>query len=84
MYRIVIERRVAKEAASIPKESMSRIAGAIRGLTSNPFPEGFKKIIGEHGVYRIREGDYRVLYLIDEPVKEIRILKIAHRKDVYR
>ncbi len=84
MYRVIIERRATKEATAIPKEQMSRIAGAIRGLASNPFPEGFRKIIGESGVYRIREGDYRVLYMIDEKANEVRILKIAHRKDIYR
>ena len=84
MYKIVIEHRTTKETTRIPKDQMGRIAAVIRGLAINPRPEGSKRIVGELGIYRIRSGDYRVLYEINESAKEIRILRIAHRKDIYR
>jgi mRNA interferase RelE/StbE len=60
-----------------------RIAVALLGLAEQPLPPGVKKLKGSDG-YRIRIGDYRVLYTIDTEKKEVSVFAIGHRKEVYR
>lgn len=61
-----------------------RISRAIDGLAENPFPQGARKLKGEERSYRIRIGDYRVVYDVLQDVVVVLILRIGHRKDVYR
>jgi mRNA interferase RelE/StbE len=81
-YEVFILRRAQKELASLPKDNYSRIRDAIALLASNPRPTGCKKLTGREG-WRIRSGDYRVAYEIDDGQKRVTILDIGHRKDVY-
>ena len=60
-----------------------RITKVLRLMIDDPFPRGFKKLKGSEG-YRIRVGDYRVLYPVDRPARLVRIGVIGHRKEVYR
>ena len=83
MYRIIIERRVAKEIESLPNDIIQRITDAIKNLKFNPRPHGSKKLIGEVG-WRVRIGDYRILYTIDDSQKLITIYRVKHRKEAYR
>lgn len=84
MYRLVVERRAEKDLTGWPSPSIKRIAQALRDLTTDPYPPGSLKLSGQGENLRIRVGDYRIIYRVSETPPEIRILKIGHRKDVYR
>lgn len=64
---------------------MQSIAGAIDGLSSNPRPDGSKKLKGsDENMWRIRIGDYRVIYIIEDEIKVINVRKVGNRKDIYK
>ncbi|MGH9787895.1 MAG: type II toxin-antitoxin system RelE family toxin, partial [Candidatus Acidiferrales bacterium] len=60
-----------------------RVRGRIQSLVENPRPAGCKKLIGQVG-YRVRQGDYRILYEVDDAHRTVTIVKVRHRRDVYR
>ena len=82
-WQIDIARDARKELASLHPQMQVRISKAILALENNPFPPGCKKLKNRDG-FRIRVGDYRVLYLADAKLKRIVIGAIGHRRDVYR
>lgn len=82
-WRIDIARDARKELARLHPQMQVRISKAILALESNPFPSGCKKLKNRDG-FRIRVGDYRVLYLADTKLKQIVIGNIGHRREVYR
>lgn len=82
MYQLVFEKQVEKQLNKIPEPDYSRIKKAILGLSENPRPMGCKKLKGRVG-YRIRQGNYRVIYDIDDIILIVYILAAGHRKDVY-
>lgn len=81
--KVIVSRAAEKEILSLEKKLAQRIADEIGLLISNPYPKGFKKLSGRKG-FRIRIGDYRVIYQIDKKSKSILIVKVAHRREVYR
>ena len=83
MYKIIIERKAAKEIENLPNDTIQRITDAIKNLKLNPRPHGSKKLKGEVG-WRVRIGDYRILYTIVDNQKLITIYKVKHRKEAYR
>ena len=83
-YRIEIKLSAIKALAAIPNPHRRRIANAIDGLAQQPRPVGCTKLIGAETAYRIRVGDYRIVYQILDRVLIVFIIRIAHRKDVYR
>ncbi len=82
-YSIGILRRAQKELAQLPKQEYERIKGTIENLSQDPRPQGCKKLTGREG-WRIRVGDYRVIYEIDDTQQTLTILHIGHRRDVYK
>ncbi len=84
MYRIEYSRSAAKELAVLPKLEYSRVKKLVDSLALDPFPVGYLKLEGSDKVYRIRKGNYRVICTVTKEVIIVTILKIAHRKDVYR
>ena len=82
-YAIEISAHAAKYLVGIPKPDQLRIVGVIDLLGDNPLPPKALKLRGREG-YRIRVGDYRILYTFDGKVMTVLIIKIGHRKDVYR
>ena len=82
-YRIVFKQSVAKDLRSIPKKDVQRILRRIDGLAADPRPAGAEKLSGD-GKYRIRQGNYRILYAIEDDVVTVTIVKAGHRGDVYR
>ena len=82
-YSVLILRRAQKELAQLPAESYTRTRDAIRALGENPRPSGCLKLTGREG-WRIRVGDYRVVYEIDDGQKTVTVLHVGHRRDVYR
>ncbi len=82
-WQIEISRDARKELARLPAQFQNRIAKAILALEQNPFPTGCKKLKNRDG-WRIRIGDYRVLYFADAKAKQIVVGVIGHRREVYR
>ena len=81
-YSLLIKASAAKELEATPKKDRIRLAARIRRLATTPRPPGSEKLSGEEK-YRIRQGDYRILYLIDAS-STVTIVKIGHRREVYR
>lgn len=82
-YRISIRKSAAKELEAIPKKDLRRIVKRIGALGEEPRPSGSQKLSGG-GAYRLRQGDYRIVYSIDDEEGLIDIVKIGHRREVYR
>jgi len=82
-WQIDIARDARKELAALHPQVQVRVSKAILALENNPFPSGCKKLKNRDG-FRIRVGDYRVLYLVDAKLKRINIGVIGHRREVYR
>jgi mRNA interferase RelE/StbE len=83
VYKIELETRARREYRDLPARAREQIADAIDDLQKNPRPPGIKKLVGATG-YRIRTGNYRILYTIDDSTFLVRIYRIGHRREVYR
>jgi mRNA interferase RelE/StbE len=84
MHRILIERTAEQDLKKLPKKVFNRIVPLIKKLAENPRPQGCHKIRTSKNDWRIRDGEYRIVYEVDDSQKEVRILRVKHRKDVYR
>ena len=82
MYRVVIDRSAEKQLSKIPPPFFNKIVKAIHALAENPRPHGYKKLKGRPG-YRIRIGDYRVIYKIEDQILIVFVIDIGDRKDIY-
>ena len=82
-YRIEVKKSAVKELSQIPKKDLVKITKKINSLADNPRPKGSKKLSREEK-YRMRYGKYRILYLIKDDLLVIYVIKVAHRKDIYR
>jgi mRNA interferase RelE/StbE len=83
-YDIHIAKSVLKSLKVLPTSDVKKIVAAIQSLALDPFPDGCRKLSGEKSTYRVRQGNYRVIYEIDGGKLRILILKVGHRKDVYK
>ena len=84
-YKILLKSSAAKEIEAVgSKEDRRRIVEKIAGLAVNPRSQKTEKLAGYDDRYRIRQGQYRIVYLIDDSHREVTIFKVGHRKDVYR
>ena len=84
MFLIKFKKRAALELRKLPVAILKRTAKSIDGLSKNPRPKGSKKLRGsDENMWRIRIGDYRVIYVIEKTIKVVNIRKVGHRKDVY-
>lgn len=83
MYRIEINRTAHKQITDLPTRTVERINEVIAKLAEEPRPPGVRKLFGEKA-YRIRVGDYRVLFKIDDETRLVTIYRVKHRRDVYR
>jgi mRNA interferase RelE/StbE len=84
MYRVVVERSAEKDLRRLSLDARSRVADALRGLANNPRPAGSRKLAGTKHDWRIRVGDYRVIYEIADEIRVVRIYRVRHRREVYR
>lgn len=82
-YLLIVARSAQKELDSLPLEISSRICARIDALATDPRPFGCLKLKGEKNSWRIRVGDYRVIYSIDDDNGTIDISKVRHRREVY-
>ena len=83
-YEIRISRSALKTLSRLQRPDQQRIRAAIDLLTDNPRPPACIALAGEHGVYRIRVGDYRVVYEVLDGVLVVHVVAIGHRREVYR
>ena len=84
MYDVLIERTAERDIKSLPTALVDRILPRITALADNPRPTGCHKLAGSKNDWRIRIGDYRVVYEIDDARKQVKILRVRHRREVYR
>lgn len=84
-YKVIIKKSAQKEIRSIKNQEIrDRIVSILVGFETNPLPTGTKKIKGTKDSYRIRQGDYRVIYTIVKDELIVHVVKVAHRREVYR
>jgi mRNA interferase RelE/StbE len=83
-YRIDLKNSAAKDLQKLPQKEYLRISDRIKALGLNPRPQGVKKLKSSEEKYRIRVGNYRVLYMIDDGTKSVTIYAAGDRKDIYR
>ena len=81
-YVVVIERQVQKQLLKITRSDYNKVVAALQSLADNPRPQGYKKLKGRDG-YRIRIGDYRIIYSIKDDLLSVFILTVGNRRDVY-
>jgi mRNA interferase RelE/StbE len=83
-YSVLFSKSVKQDVRVIDKTHLARIMESIRSLVDNPFPPGCKKLKGTASSYRIRAGQYRVVYEVDIEAATVTIFRIRHRREVYR
>lgn len=83
-YKVEISKSVRKkDLSSIPKADVLKIVKRIEGLANNPFPEGAIRLKGREE-WRIRQGDYRILYVVEQEIVTVFVVKVGHRREIYR
>ena len=84
MYEILIEKAAERDLRKLSVADFERIIPHLKGLAEEARPAGSRKIIGSEHDWRLRVGTYRVIYEIDEKKKTVKILRVRHRREVYR
>jgi len=85
VYKVVLKASAAKDVQQLNRRvDRERVAKRIQALVLNPRPFGSEKLEGFEATYRVRQGDYRIVYDIDDAELTVYVLKVRHRKDVYR
>ena len=82
-YRLLIKPSAVKELEALPQNDRRRVIRRVRGIAQEPRPPGSEKLKGIE-LYRVRQGDYRVLYEVADALETITVIKIGNRRDVYR
>ncbi len=83
-YKLTISSTAEKTLKKVPKKDLRKIIELIQSLAIQPRPLGCRKLSGEEDTYRVRQGNYRVIYEIKDQKLIVLVLKIGHRKDIYR
>ena len=83
-YRVILKPSVEKDLRSLPLSVVKRIFGHVEALEDDPFPRGSLKLAGAEQLYRIRVGDYRIVYAVDRSSRQVIVYYVRHRRDVYR
>ena len=85
VYSLTIKSSAAKELQAVSdKVSLSRLIEKIKSLATQPRPSGSEKLAGRPNLYRVRQGNYRVIYSVDDLSRVVDVVKVGHRRDVYR
>ncbi|HMK64261.1 MAG TPA: type II toxin-antitoxin system RelE/ParE family toxin [Thermodesulfobacteriota bacterium] len=83
VYKVYFRESVEKDLGSIPKKDLSKILNRIRRLADDPRPPGCEKLTGLER-YRVRQGRYRIVYSIQDEALTLWVVRVGHRKDIYR
>ena len=84
MYKVTVKKSAAKAISKLPKNVSNRLIPVIKKLGEEPRPAGAKKLQDREDLWRIRAGDYRVVYAIEDTIKIVDVVQVAHRRDIYR
>ncbi len=84
MYRVFLERAAERDLKQLSARLHNRVIAAIQALARNPRPAGCRKLTGSDNDWRIRVGDYRVIYEISDAVRIVHVNRVGHRREVYR
>ncbi len=84
MYRVEFTAAAARQLRKLPVEHRARIQGRVRERGGDPRPNGAIKLAGESSAWRVRIGDYRVIYDIFDDVLVVTVVAVGHRREVYR
>ncbi len=84
LYSVVLKPSVEKDFRQLPKNVLTRVIRLIEGLAANPFPYNSVKLSGTRELYRLRLGDYRIIYEVDATGKLVTIHYVRHRREAYR
>jgi mRNA interferase RelE/StbE len=82
-YSLLIKPSASRELEALPRNQRRRVVARIQSLSTAPHPPGCEKLAG-HELHRVRQGDYRVLYSVADDEARIVVIKIGHRREVYR
>jgi mRNA interferase RelE/StbE len=82
-YSVSLAAGAEKELFGLPQNVIARMVPRLERLAATPRPPGCKKLVGGHNEWRIRVGDYRVVYEIDDKSRTVEVTRIAHRREVY-
>jgi mRNA interferase RelE/StbE len=82
-YNILIKPSAVKEIEAVPQRDRQRIVARIQGLSTTPRPPGCEKLSGQER-YRVRQGAYRIVYSVNDGESSLLIIKVGHRKEIYR
>ena len=83
-YTIYLTNTAAKDLAAVPKRTLKHIDNTILSLADNPRPHGSMKLQGADELYRIRKGDFRIIYKIEDAALIVTVIRVGNRRDVYR
>lgn len=83
MYRIELRRQPQRALDKLPKSDFQAVIEAIKNLSETPRPRGIEKV-KDTGLWRIRQGDYRIVYSIDDKEQLVTVVRVGHRREVYR
>jgi mRNA interferase RelE/StbE len=83
-YRLAFTPRAEREFKALDRQIQRRLARHIDSLAENPYPRGIKKLAGEEELYRLRVGNYRIIYQVHRKMLLVLVVGIGHRSDVYR
>jgi mRNA interferase RelE/StbE len=83
-YKVVFKPSVEKDLRSLPQSAVTRVFEHAERLRDEPFPRGSRKLAGAERLYRIRIGDYRMIFSVDQEQRQITIQYVRHRRDAYR
>lgn len=83
-YAVEVQPAALKALAKLPRGDRERVAARIDGLATDPRPAGCTKLSGVANAWRIRSGNYRIVYTIDDAIRIVTVTRVGHRRDVYR
>ncbi|HSB13801.1 MAG TPA: type II toxin-antitoxin system RelE/ParE family toxin [Bryobacteraceae bacterium] len=84
MHEILVSSQAGRDLRRAPAVILQRVVRAIKALSNDPRPSGARKITGSKNDWRIRIGDYRVLYELNDTERTVRVMRVRHRREVYR
>ena len=82
-YSVRVRHSAERELARIPRNDLRRIKTKIQTLAHDPTPPGCTQLVGEK-LFRLRQGDWRIVYEVDHATKTVEVVKVGHRREVYR
>lgn len=84
MYRVEFTSAAARQVRKLDRPVRTRLLNAIESLAYSPRPDGVKKLASTENAWRIRVGDYRIIYSIEDDVLVVTVVRVAHRREAYR